>query len=138
MEIKMAYESAISFPMRLDSYGNIANTVEPGKIWADRITSVIGTMFGERVNRPNFGTKIANQWLNGLSGIQGDMESEIQQAFITFLPLLTLLETSFENDDANGSLKVIITYSLPNDKEETTVLALVSIGNKQPQYQENI
>jgi phage baseplate assembly protein W len=138
MEITMAYESAISFPMRLDSYGNIASTVDPSKIWADRITSVIGTMVGERINRPNFGTKIANQWLNGISGIQGDMESEIQQAFITFLPLLNLLETSFENDDANGSLKVIITYSLPNDKEETTVIALVSIGNKQPQYQENI
>jgi phage baseplate assembly protein W len=134
----MASEYAISFPFRLDSYGDVAKTKDPSKIWADRITSVIGTMVGERVARPFFGTKIANQWLNGLSGIQGDMDAEIRQAFIEFLPLVTLLETSFENDDANGSLKVILTYSLPNDKEETTVIALVSIGNKQPQYQENI
>jgi phage baseplate assembly protein W len=134
----MAYEYAISFPFRLDSYGDVAKTKDPSKIWADRLTSVIGTMVGERVARPSFGTEIANQWLNGLSGIEGDLEAEIQQAFVEFLPLLTLLETSFEHDDANGSLKVIITYSLPNDKEETTVIALVSIGNKQPQYQENI
>lgn len=134
----MAYEYAISFPFRLDSYGDVAKTKDPSKIWADRLTSVIGTMMGERVARPAFGTQIANQWLNGLSGIDGDMQSEIQQAFIEFLPLLTLLGTSFEHDDANGSLKVIITYSLPNDKVETTVIALVSIGNQQPQYQENI
>ena len=134
----MAYEYAISFPFRLDSYGDVAKTKDPSKIWADRLISVIGTMVGERVARPAFGTQIANQWLNGLSGIDGDMQSEIQQAFIEFLPLLTLLGTSFEHDDANGSLKVIITYSLPNDKVETTVIALVSIGNQQPQYQENI
>ena len=134
----MAYEYAISFPFRLDSYGDVAKTKDPSKIWADRLISVIGTMAGERVARPAFGTQIANQWLNGLSGIDGDMQSEIQQAFIEFLPLLTLLGTSFEHDDANGSLKVIITYSLPNDKVETTVIALVSIGNQQPQYQENI
>lgn len=134
----MAYEYAISFPFRLDSYGDIAKTKDPSKIWADRLTSVIGTMMGERVARPAFGTQVANQWLKGLSGIDGDMQSEIQQAFIEFLPLLTLLGTSFEHDDANGSLKVIITYSLPNDKVETTVIALVSIGNQQPQYQENI
>lgn len=134
----MAYEYAISFPFRLDSYGDVAKTKDPSKIWADRLISVIGTMMGERVARPAFGTQIANQWLNGLSGIDGDMQSEIQQAFIEFLPLLTLLGTSFEHDDANGSLKVIITYSLPNDKVETTVIALVSIGNQQPQYQENI
>ena len=134
----MAYEYAISFPFRLDSYGDVAKTKDPSKIWADRLISVIGTMMGERVARPAFGTQIANQWLNGLSGIDGDMQSEIQQAFIEFLPLLTLLRTSFEHDDANGSLKVIITYSLPNDKVETTVIALVSIGNQQPQYQENI
>jgi len=91
-----------------------------------------------KFDRPNFGTRIARQWMNGLRGIQGDIESEIQQAFISFLPLLNLLETSFEHDDANGSLKVILTYALPNDKEESTVIALVSIGNKQPQYQENI
>ena len=134
----MAYEYAISFPFRLDSYGDVAKTKDPSKIWADRLISVIGTMMGERVARPAFGTQIANQWLNGLSGIDGDMQSEIQQAFIEFLPLLTLLRNSFEHDDANGSLKVIITYSLPNDKVETTVIALVSIGNQQPQYQENI
>jgi phage baseplate assembly protein W len=134
----MTYEYAISFPFRLDSYGDVAKTKDSSKIWADRITSVIGTMVGERVNRPAFGTRIANQWLNGLSGIDGDMATEIQQAFTEFLPLLNLLETSFENDDENGSLKVILTYSLPNDTEESTVIALVSIGNNQPQYQENI
>lgn len=134
----MTYEYAISFPFRLDSYGDVAKTKDPSKIWADRITSVIGTMVGERVNRPSFGTRIANQWLNGLSGIDGDMATEIQQAFTEFLPLLNLLETSFEHDDENGSLKVILTYSLPNDTEESTVIALVSIGNNQPQYQENI
>lgn len=134
----MTYEYAISFPFRLDSYGDVAKTKDSSKIWADRITSVIGTMVGERVNRPSFGTRIANQWLNGLSGIDGDMATEIQQAFTEFLPLLNLLETSFENDDENGSLKVILTYSLPNDTEESTVIALVSIGNNQPQYQENI
>lgn len=134
----MASEYAISLPFRLDSYGFVSKTSDPSKIWADRITSVIGTMLGERVARPAFGTQIANQWLNGLSGIQGDMTTEIQNAFGEFLPLCRLLDTSFEHDDANGSLKVIITYSLPNDKEESVVIALVSIGNKQPQYQENI
>lgn len=138
MGLIMSYETAISLPMRLDSYGSIATTIDPRKIYSDRVTSTIGTMLGERVNRPAFGTRVARQWMTNLYGIESSIESEIQTAFIEFLPLLTLLETTFEDDSANGVLKVIITYSLPNDEENTAVIALVGINRTQPQYQENI
>lgn len=138
MELTMSYEKAIIFPLQLNSYGSIATTIDPSKLYSDRVIATIGTMLGERVNRPNFGTKVARQWLNNISQIQGSIETEIQEAFIQFLPLLTLLSTTFEEDVANGGLKVIITYALPNDEETSAVIALVAINSTQPQYQENI
>jgi hypothetical protein len=41
-------------------------------------------------------------------------------------------------NELSGSLDIVITYELPNEEEQTTVVALAAISRKLPIYQENL
>jgi phage baseplate assembly protein W len=131
-------EKAIALPFRLDSYGKIRVASTSSDIWSDRVLSVMGTLKGERVMEPNFGTWLATYVHGNSSGIEESIQTEVQQGFINHLPLLDLVSTEIVADQFTGSLDVVITYKLPNEDEQTTVIALAAISRKQPIYQENL
>jgi phage baseplate assembly protein W len=134
----MAKEAAISLPVSLDSYGRLLISYNSDKIWQDRVLSVLGTNLGERVNRPSFGTTIATSNFQNLSSLEEFITQEIENAFIEFLPLLSLDLVTVTEDTTNGTLEVLVTYQLPNDKVDKVVVAIAAIGNKQQTYQERI
>jgi phage baseplate assembly protein W len=131
-------EIAISLPFRLDAYGNVAATYDYSKVWADRVLSVVGTLVGERVMNGDFGTYLATYLHENLEGNDAAIEKEVETAFSKWLPLLTLLDTKVTSDASEASLSVEITYQLPNDEEQNTVVALSAISRNLPIYQENL
>lgn len=131
-------ETAISLPMRLDSYGRILQTYDQSKIWQDRVLSAVGTMVRERVQRPGFGTRLAEYNYAGLNTFSQDARIEIEKAFSTNLPLLGLIDVDFVVQDELGRFNITITYRLPNDKVDTVVVAMTAVGNKQQPYQESL
>jgi len=131
-------EKAISLPFKLDSYGKISTSSTLSDIWSDRVLSVMGTLKGERVMEPDFGTNLATFVYGNTSGLETSIETEVEQGFIKFLPLLNLVSTEVVANELSGSLDIVITYELPNEEEQTTVVALAAISRKQPIYQENL
>lgn len=128
-----AYEHAISLPFTITAYGSVAETSEQNKIWADRVTSAIGTGWGERILRYEFGTKIHTEVYNTISAAESAIKLEVAQAFNKFLPLLTLDEVITAYSAETNSIKVEVTYKLPNQSQDTLVIGNVSIkGNLPP------
>lgn len=131
-------EVAISLPFSLNAYGSIGFTESQSKIWSDRVLSVIGTLVGERVMQPTFGTEIAESLFHSIQRMEEVIPVEVEKAFTTYLPALTLVDTIINSDPENGSIYVDITYGLPNDEETNTVVALVAVAGKNPPVQENL
>jgi phage baseplate assembly protein W len=132
------FEKAIALPFKLDSYGKISVSSTSSEIWSDRVLSVMGTLKGERVMEPNFGTWLATYVHGNSSGLEDALQTEVQQGFINHLPLLDLVSTEVVADQSTGSLDIVITYKLPNEEEQKTVVALAAVSRKQPIYQENL
>jgi phage baseplate assembly protein W len=135
-------EKTISLPFKLDTYGRISTASDFSKIWADRVRSVICTMTDERVMEVAFGTKIAEYMFDGVGVAVPSIKTEVEQAFIKFLPTLELenVEVTFDekSTDASGVIKIEVEYTLPNNKTDLAVVAIAAISRKQPAYQENL
>ena len=131
-------EIALSLPFRLDAYGSVASTYDSSKVWGDRVLSVVGTLVGERVMNSDFGTYLATYLHENLEGNTEAIEKEVETAFSKWLPLLTLLNVEVSSDSSEGAISIEIVYQLPNDAEQTTVVALSAVSRNLPIYQENL
>jgi phage baseplate assembly protein W len=120
-------ETAISLPFSFDSAGNVRRTYSQEKIWADRVTSVIGTAVGERVMRSDFGTEIRSSLFGTQTSMENIIEDTVTDAFVNQLPLLTIGEITYTHDEVTNVMEVTITYALPN-RQISTVGVPVSIG----------
>lgn len=125
-------EIAIALPFRVDPSGNIAVANTQSKIWADRVRGVIGTTFRERIMRSQFGSALVESLFEEADETTLDISSQVQEAFIDFLPDLTLVDVVVTDDSQNGTMNVEVTYQLPNEKEVTTTIGYVEIRGSLP------
>jgi phage baseplate assembly protein W len=132
----MASEKAISLPFSIDTSGSIGTTTEQSKIWADRVRSVLGTSLRERVMRPTFGTLIPFSLFNNVDNAVEEIRDEVTRAFDRYLQLLTLQDTTVEQDLYTNTLKVTVTYALPNQEVNKTTVGYVTIQGTIPMYEE--
>lgn len=129
-------EVAISIPFRLDSLGNIASTNDQDRIWADRVRSVIGTLLGERVMRPNFGTKVALSAFQTQTEMEAIIRLEVERAFVLHLPLLNFVDLDFAFNETENIMNCNIVYELPNNKQSTTRVGVVVTSANNPAFEE--
>lgn len=129
-------EVAISLPFSLDGSGNIISTNNQDKIWGDRVRAVIGTVLGERVMRPDFGTRVAFSSFETQSGAEDIIRLEIERAFILQLPLLNYVNAEFNFNAAESLVMCNLLYELPNRKQATTRVGVVVVSENNPAYEE--
>ncbi len=129
-------EVAISLPFSLDSSGNIVSTTNQDKIWADRVRAVLGTVLGERVMRPDFGTRVAFSSFDTRSGAEAIIRLEIERAFVLQLPLLNYVNVDFEFNETENIVMCNLLYELPNRKQATTRVGVVVVSENNPAYEE--
>jgi phage baseplate assembly protein W len=127
-------ESAISLPFTITAYGKVGDTTDQSKIWSDRVVSVIGTGWGQRLLRYEFGTKIHTEVYNTVTAAEENIKVEIAAAFEQFLPLLTLSEVITSYSQSTNQITVDVRYKLPNQEETTVSVGAVRIrGNLPPE-----
>ena len=129
-------EITLSYPFLLDDYGNIAITGDSNKIWADRVRSVIGTVIGERVMRPTFGSKVAFAAFATRTSMEEIVRREVERGFYLNLPLLTLIDITFDFNESENLVSANITYELPDKKQSTTDVGIVVLAENNPPYEE--
>jgi phage baseplate assembly protein W len=134
-------ELALSLPFSVNPYGRISTTTERSKIWQDRVRSVIGTFLGERVMRPNFGADVVDAVHETSEEAVIIIETQVRQAFNTYLPTLTLTDVVTNYDESSGIMEVEVIYSLPEATVEdvsSTTIGLVRIAGNLPPLQEKL
>lgn len=131
-------ETAISLPFSIDPYGAVTAVTDQSKIWSDRVRSVLGTNFNERLMRPTFGSLIPSAFMETVGDATTLIESEVRTTFATQLPLLQLQSVDIAYDEYADSLNISVLYSLPDEKEAKTTIALVTIDGTNPATQENL
>jgi phage baseplate assembly protein W len=129
-------QQAIALPFSIDSFGNISKSDTPQKFWGDKVKSVVGTAIQERVMRPTFGTRIPFSVFDNQEDATIRIQSTVEKAFDEWLPLLNLGEVSVTSGDVTGELKVLITYSLPDERESSIEVGFVKIDATNPTYEE--
>lgn len=129
-------EIAISLPFRFSEYGKISDTTEPTKIWADRVRSAVGTMVGERVMFPRYGSKIPTHVFNTQTEVADKIDDEVHRVFNEYLPSLTLDTVDVQFDENSGVFSADIVYSLPNDIVVSTNVGFASISGNLPLAEE--
>lgn len=118
----------ISLPFRFDGYGHVATTTDIRRIWADRVRSVIATSMGERLMRPLYGTPTPVHLFRNTDGIETVLDVDLASAFSKWLPRLTYLGMTLDDDDA-GEVTVEVQYSLPESlqSEPDSVSVIVEV-----------
>lgn len=129
-------EKSISLPFAIDTFGMVGTTTEQSKLWADRVRSVLGTSLRERVMRPTLGTLIPFSLFNNTENAVSEIKEEVTRAFGRQLQLLTLKDTYIEEDSLNSSLKITVTYQLPNQEINKTSIGYITIRGTLPMYEE--
>jgi len=128
----------MAVPFSIDSYGSVTIADTQDKIWADRVRSVLGTNFNERVMRPTFGSLIPSAFMETADEAKSLIESEVKNAFSTQLDQLSLDSVSTTYDEYSDMLNITVLYSLPDDRQTETTIAFINIDGTNPAIQENL
>lgn len=112
---------AIVLPMRLDDYGRVVSSTLPDRVWADRVRTVLSTTVGERVMRPDYGSRIPYGLMEAMAELPQLIEDAVRVAFLKFLPSLTLNSVQVL-EEYGGETMLEISYSIPGNPEPQSVL----------------
>lgn len=137
MEIQ-AYELAISLPFKIDPFGTVAATADQNKIWMDRVRSVIGTAMGERVFRSEFGCAVAGRTYDPEESVVAAIEDDIRAAFLSNLPLLTLVSIEVFLDEYTRVITAEVAYSTPTTSEVLVQVGIATLNGENPISEEII
>lgn len=129
-------ELSLIIPFSLDASGNIRTTYDQNIIWSNRVRLAIGTIKGERVMNPAYGTRIVDASFDTLTSMEELINKEIGRVFSEQLPLLTFISSEVSHDVTTNTFTASVTYSLPNNLEETTQVGIVVVSDTNPTYEE--
>jgi phage baseplate assembly protein W len=129
-------EIALQIPFSLDGNGNIVVTSDQATIWSNRVRSAVGTALGERVMRPTYGTDIPGLLFDTVSSMEEGITNEVGRVFSASLPLLTLNAVDIVHDERDNTVTAEINYSLPNNKDVTTIVGNITVSLFNPPYEE--
>jgi phage baseplate assembly protein W len=118
----------IAFPFAIDSSGNVNFVSDYAGMQSARVRSALGTLKGERVMRPNFGSGVAHRVFSSGADFRTGIESDIRKVFADWLTNLTLKEIQIGQVELNGSVQVNVTYTTPLDEVLTTTAGVIAVN----------
>ena len=101
---------------------SVAYTTDPKKIWQNRILMVLGTRPGERIMRPDFGSNLYTVLFESQSDALSIASTSINEAFVSWLPDLTLKQVNPSFDKNTNTLIINILYGLPNGEVDSVTI----------------
>lgn len=129
-------ELAMSLPFKVDSTGRIAATADQAKIWRDRVKSVIGTAYGQRVYRPNYGCEIVGSIFDGDFDVINEVEDKVSTAFSRHLPALQLTGVTARIEQESRVVLVDIEYTIPQGSSFAAQFGIATINGTAPIVEE--
>lgn len=132
MALQPLRELAISLPFRIDSLGKVAATGSQDKIWADKVRGVIGTIPGQRVYRPDFGSAAGGRVYDSEEDVLASLEPQIRTAFKKHLPLLSIDSVSVDLDPVSRVITAEINYIVPSGADFVVRIGIATLNGTDP------
>ena len=105
---------AISFPFTLDPFGVVESTTDQGKIYTDRLVTLLSTALGERPMRPTYGTDIATAMFENQGIINTAIKQAIVKAVGVWIPELNIERVNIGAIEEGGQVQVELIVTLPD------------------------
>lgn len=124
-------EIAISHPFTFTLGNGVKATKDQNKIWMDRAKVLLGTIVGERLMYPLYGTDVSSQVFGNETETQINIERGVYEAFAKFMPNITVQDVSTSFNAVEGSVEVNVSFQLPNQTVSSIVVGYASINGNQ-------
>ena len=129
-------EIALKLPLSVDKSGNFVIATTQNQIWADRVRIALGTRLGERVMRPNYGTKIGEALFDTVSATTDIVNKEIYRVFHEQFSLLEITSIDSTFNEISSILTITVIYLLPNKEQVTTEVGIVTVSDTNAPFEE--
>lgn len=115
------YGTGIGYPLQIDTAGGIREAVGVQKVEAS-IRIILGTQYGERLMRPNFGCNLKSLAF----APNNETTASLARYYVTeglrrWEPRINVLQVLVTNDNQNGLLLIDIHYQLRGTQEKRTL-----------------
>mgnify|MGYP000476945379 CR=1 FL=1 len=115
-----------NYPIQRSSDGYFDKTFTTIEHTKANIINVLSTKKGERIARPEFGTRLEELLFEPMSEqLRVDIRQEIERAIERFLPYVTITELDVRRDEERQVAFVNLTFTtafLPGEEEENVQL----------------
>lgn len=110
----MVTSVALEYPFRIDGAGRVAQTEDPGRQIVLRLTGLIGTLPGERVFRPAYGTAAPHAVFDVNDTLsQSELAGSIRDAVANWEPSAVIDNVDVQSQDpAGGQVICVVNYHL--------------------------
>lgn len=112
----------VNYPIQRSNDGYFDKTFTTIEHTKANIVNVLSTKRGERIGRPDFGTRLDTLLFNTLDEqLRSDIRAEIEEAIERFLPYVTIEDLVVQRDPDRSVASVDLTFTtvfLPGDKKE--------------------
>jgi len=112
----------VNYPIRRSEDGYFDKTSTTVEHVKANLVNVLSTSRGERVLRPDFGTRLEEFLFEPLTPqTEAEIQSEIESVVDRFLPYVTIESIQIDQFDEEGVVRLEVRFStffLPNEEEE--------------------
>lgn len=126
-------QTSLRFPLMLDGAGRAITTTDPVQIWKDRVAVLLATFIGERPGDLFYGSEVATALYSDTDLVVSQVKEKAQEAFLRYLPDLTLISVEVANDNSvESQVTILILFTVPDGAEvsvtQTVDVATLGLG----------
>ena len=106
-----------AYPLQINTRGGIQASNQAQKI-RESILTILGTQYGERLMRPNFGCNLKSLVFSPNNAATANLARHyVEEGLKTWEPRIILDDVIIENDNLNGRLMIHIHYKIKSNYE---------------------
>lgn len=118
--------NAINYPFSLDAYGTLQSTSDQGKIWQDRLLTLLSTHIGQRPILTEYGTDFSRALFENENNFGKAVKTAVTTAVGKWMPEVKLITVDIFGVDHDGIASLKVSIQLPNDQVlETTIKSAI-------------
>jgi phage baseplate assembly protein W len=110
---------AISYPFTLDNYGRVATTTDQHKMYMDRILTLLSTIAGSRVMRPEYGINHSLGAFQAGGNWDAGLREAIYSALSQWLPGVRVGSVTVTKPGQDGISRIEVAVTLPDLSDHT-------------------
>lgn len=107
---------AIKYPFRINEFGRVEATNDFGKLYLDRVITLVSTIVNQRFMSSEYGVNYRKSLYENGGAFQKAMEEAIREAVAIWLPEITISSYISTAPNSEGVSQITMLIAVPNGK----------------------